>query len=176
MFWTTLWLTECLRISKPGGVCGIFCDWRQIACASDVLQAGGWIWRGIVVWDKKSARPFLGRFTSQAEYLVWGSNGDMPNLEDPRAQTIGVLPGVIQEPSVPPKSRNHMTEKPVAVMRALSRCVLPGETILAPFAGSGSTLVGALLEGRNAIGIEQSAEYARRARDRCTEAAALFKL
>jgi site-specific DNA-methyltransferase (adenine-specific) len=47
-----------------------------------------------------------------------------------------------------------MTGKPTELMRELARIVPPGGTILDPFMGSGSTGVGALLEGRRFIGIE----------------------
>lgn len=56
--------------------------------------------------------------------------------------------------------KRHPTEKPVALMRQLieSSTVL-GETVLDPFAGSGSTLVAAVIEGRKAIGIELNEDY-----------------
>lgn len=54
----------------------------------------------------------------------------------------------------------HPTQKPLELMRWLVRAYSnPGDTILEPFAGSGSTLLAAALEGRNAIGVEQSSEY-----------------
>ena len=54
----------------------------------------------------------------------------------------------------------HPTVKPSALMRWLVRLVTPPDgTILDPFAGSGTTLVAALAEGRQAIGIEREAEY-----------------
>lgn len=54
----------------------------------------------------------------------------------------------------------HPTVKPVALMRWLVRMVTPpGGIVLDPFAGSGTTLVAAQLEGFDALGIEQSAEY-----------------
>lgn len=46
--WCSLWLGECLRIAKPGALLCMFCDWRQLPTATDAMQCGGWVWRGIV--------------------------------------------------------------------------------------------------------------------------------
>lgn len=60
----------------------------------------------------------------------------------------------------------HNTVKPLDLMRWLVRLVTPpGGTILDPFAGSGTTLEAALIEGFNAIGVEREREYA----DLCVE-------
>jgi DNA modification methylase len=57
-------------------------------------------------------------------------------------------------------ANHHPTVKPVALMRHLVRLVTPpGGTVLDPFAGSGTTLVAAVLEGMNAIGCEMTDEY-----------------
>lgn len=54
----------------------------------------------------------------------------------------------------------HPTVKPLALMRHLVRLVTPpGGTVLEPFAGSGTTLAAAILEGFNAIGCELTADY-----------------
>ena len=54
----------------------------------------------------------------------------------------------------------HPTVKPLALMRWLVRLVTqPGGTVLDPFAGSGTTLEAAVLEGFNAIGIEREEIY-----------------
>jgi site-specific DNA-methyltransferase (adenine-specific) len=54
----------------------------------------------------------------------------------------------------------HPTVKPVALMRHLVRLVTPpGGTVLDPFAGSGTTLVAAVLEGFDAVGCEMTDEY-----------------
>lgn len=55
---------------------------------------------------------------------------------------------------------NHPTVKPLDLMRYLVRLVTPpGGTVLEPFAGSGTTLAAAILEGFNAIGCELTADY-----------------
>lgn len=54
----------------------------------------------------------------------------------------------------------HPTIKPLSLMRYLCRLInLPGGTILDPFAGSGTTLAAAHMEGFHAVGIEREAEY-----------------
>ncbi|WP_321863254.1 site-specific DNA-methyltransferase [Pseudomonas paraveronii] len=140
--WCVLWLTEAFRVLKPGAPVCLFSDWRQLPLTTDALQAAGFTWRGIAVWDKtEGVRPQLGRFRAQAEYIVWGSKGAMPlNRRAP------ALPGVVREP-VRRKDKFHITGKPVALMQAIVKICEPGGLILDPFAGSGSTLVAAKLEG-----------------------------
>jgi DNA modification methylase len=65
-----------------------------------------------------------------------------------------------EEASRTANANYHPTVKPVALMRHLVRLVTPpGGTVLDPFAGSGTTLVAAVLEGMNAIGCEMTDEY-----------------
>ena len=54
----------------------------------------------------------------------------------------------------------HPTVKPLAIMRWLLRLATPpGGTVLDPFAGSGTTIEAALIEGFDPVGIEMEAEY-----------------
>lgn len=64
--------------SKPGAVLAVFIDWRNLPAITDAIQSAGWVWRGLVVWDKGTARNIPGRFRSDCEYIVWGTNGDKP--------------------------------------------------------------------------------------------------
>ncbi len=60
------------------------------------------------------------------------------------------------------EQNTHPTVKPIALMRWLVRLITPpGETVLDPFCGSGSTGVAAMLEGRAFEGYELSPESAR---------------
>jgi DNA modification methylase len=62
--------------------------------------------------------------------------------------------------SVKEGSNIHSTVKPISLMRYLCKLVTPkGGTVLDPFMGSGTTGIGAKLEGFDFIGIEREAEY-----------------
>lgn len=161
--WCTLWLAECLRVTKPGGVCALFTDWRQLPVTTDALQAGGWVWRGIVPWHKPNGRNTQGRFANTCEYVVWGTNG-------PRSPNAipGALPGFFQVNT--PRDREHITQKPVEILRELVRIAPRGGLILDPFAGSGTTGVAAVLEGRDVIAVEHSEHWCDVARERITAA------
>ena len=162
--WMTEWLTEARRICKPGSPICMFIDWRQLPSMTDALQWAGWLWRGVLVWDKTNSRPQRGRFRQQAEFVVWGSNGHMP-----ADRNAPVLPGVYRQSMPSFAKRSHQTEKPLEVMREMLRIVEPGGIILDPFAGSGTTVLAAKMEGYSAVGIELSRHYANTAAKRIAD-------
>ena len=83
-----------------------------------------------------------------------------------------------QTPSKPVRQSNtHPTVKPLALMRWLVRLVAyPGDTVLDPFTGSGTTGVACAEEGREFVGIEREAEYIEIARRRIEAASAQERL
>lgn len=151
----TLFMTDVMReakrLCKPGAICALFIDWRQLPSLSDAIQRAGWIWRGVVVWDKVNSRPQRGRFTQQAEFIVWGSNGRLP-IDRP----VPTLPGVYSVFGGNIPDRIHQTQKPLELMRNLLQICIPGGRILDPFAGSGTTLMAAREGGYSAVGIESN--------------------
>lgn len=162
-YWCALWLGECLRIAKPGAPIGLFTDWRQLPTTTDALQAGGWIWRGIVPWDKsEAARPQKGRYRNQCEYVVWGSNGPMPVDED-----APCLPGVFRH-VVTQADKFHIAGKPPGLMCDLLRIIRTG-VVLDPFMGSGTTGVAAVYSGLEFIGIEREVVHLQTAHARLQE-------
>jgi site-specific DNA-methyltransferase (adenine-specific) len=164
-YWCALWMSECLRIVKPGGLLLVFTDWRQLPTTTDAVQAGGWVWRGIAVWDKtRATRPHTGRFRQQAEYVVWGSAGPMEAQTDDHPEGVFI--------AAPFHGKLHIAGKPVALMEHLLRVVRPGGMVLDPFAGSASTGVACINSGRSFIGIEREAAYVEIARRRIADAAA----
>jgi len=152
--WLTLVLAECYRVAGPGAPALVFTDWRQLPTTSDALQAAGWTWRGIVVWNKPIARPRRGGFAQSTEYLLWGTHGAVLADRNPV-----YLPGLLTGSQPRGKDRKHITQKPLDVMRELVKICPPGGTVLDPFAGSGTTGEAALAEGRKFVGIEMSGHY-----------------
>jgi site-specific DNA-methyltransferase (adenine-specific) len=153
--WASLWLMHALTITKPGGVAALFSDWRQLPTMTDALQSGGWVWRGIVPWDKVNARPMPNRFRAQCEFVVWGTNG-------PRDfTTVGAEyhPGILTEKPPANDAREHSTQKPAGIMATLCRVAPVGGIVVDPFMGSGTTGVACMDIDRRFIGIEKEPRY-----------------
>lgn len=147
--WSGLWMTRARRAMRPGAICAAFTDWRQLPVTTDAIQVAGFVWRGIVPWDKtQSVRPQLGRYRNQAEFLVWGTNG-------PRPMVGPTAPGSFTR--AVPRDKKHMAAKPVCLMTDLL-AVMSG-TILDPFMGSAPIGVACADLGLPYIGVEVDPHY-----------------
>jgi len=107
-----------------------------------------------VIWDK--VNPGLGwRFRRQHEMVMVAhrENGKLAWADDATA-----VPNVI--PIYPPRERQHPNEKPMSLVgRFIEWHTSPGDLVLDPFLGSGTTLRAARDAGRRAIGIELEEAY-----------------
>ncbi len=159
LLWCNLWMSQCRRLTKPGGIILTFTDWRQLPTMTDAIQCGGWVWRNIATWWKPGIRMQRGRFSSSAEYIVYGSNGPV-NEGECSPQNVFTCRGV------PGKDKRHIAEKPLEVLELLIGLTPKGSTIIDPFCGSGVTCLVAKVMGRNYIGIDISPEYCEIARKR----------
>jgi site-specific DNA-methyltransferase (adenine-specific) len=151
-YWSALWACAARQLTNAAGIACLFSDWRQLPVSTDYLQAGGWVWRGIVPWAKPTYRPQMGRFGAQCEYVVWGSNGPLPVERE-----VGCLPGFFNHAT--PQDREHITQKPEGLLQDIVKIVPTGQTILDPFMGSGTTGVACANLGRKFIGIEIERRY-----------------
>ncbi len=150
-----------LKTAKPllskEGLYAFFIDWRQLPALQDLLMFGGYIIRGVAVWDKKNSRPQPHGFRQQAEFIVWGRRRSP-------AKTEGAVysPGVFQTENEMCNNgyeRYHQTQKPVSLMRRLLEQAKSGGIVLDPFMGSGTTGVACVNTGRKFIGIELDEKY-----------------
>lgn len=161
--WCSDWMSQCLQLTRPGGVMLCFIDWRNLPCVIDAVQVGGWVYRGIIPWNKtEGVRPQKGWFRAQCEYIVTASAGKLPTGRD----VPGICsPGFITQ-SVCGAKKQHLTEKPEELIRHLLSVRGGWDTVLDPFMGSGAAGVAALNLGRKFIGIEREPEYFRIAKAR----------
>ena len=161
LFWSTLWMLRAHDICKPAAIAMIFTDWRQMPQCSDVFQAANWVWRGCAVWDKGNARPMSGRFSHQAEFVLWGSKGAIGWDYD-----LPCAKGVLRFDA--PKE-HHQTEKPVELIEEMLAITAQGGVVVDPFTGSGTTGVACVRLGRRFIGIELEPKYFAIAKRRITD-------
>lgn len=160
-------LSKCRQKSRNESICAVFVDWRNIAAMIDALQAAGWVYRGIVVWDKGNSRVIPNRFRNDCEYVVWGTNG--PRKTE-YIDGVFTWAGCYHIKSVPPKQKHHQTEKPVELLEKLLAICASKGTVLDPFMGSGSTGVACVNTGRSFIGMELDPGYFETAKKRIEEA------
>lgn len=150
-------LTEGFRLTKPRANIFIFCDidvfpWLKLTAANM-----GWnVFRRPFVWMK-----------SESEGLApWGGQGPRITTEFIFYATKGqrglnASPvDVFDDRRVSRTTRTHAAEKPVSLLRSIISCAsLPGERVLDPCCGSGSTLVAAKELQRTGLGIEKDPDY-----------------
>ena len=159
IMWCTLWLGECWRVASDGAPLMVFTDWRQLPALSDAIQAAGWKWLGIVPWDKRSARPQIGKFRQQCEYVLFAVKGRFV------AHTRACLPGVYVYPVIAAR-KVHLTSKPVELIEDLLAVTDPQASVLDPFMGGGSVGEACVRTGHGYIGMELSPEYFEISRNR----------
>ena len=178
---THAWLAACRRVLKPTGSLWVIGTYHNIYRVGAILQDLGYWILNDVIWVKTNPMPnFRGvRFTNAHETLIWAckSRGArytfhhhaMKALNDELQMrsdwTLPVCSGA-ERLKVDGK-RAHSTQKPEALLfRVLLASTNPGDVVLDPFFGSGTTGVVARRLGRHYIGIERMAGYVDLARAR----------
>jgi len=147
--WVSLWTAECFRLVRKGGALVSFMGWSNLASMTDAVQAGGWFYDGLVLWEKPAGRPRLGWYsTSRSEFVVCARKGPTP-----REGTCGPFHVT---GSVAGVGRTHMAEKPADVVAELIAFRPDWVNVLDPFFGSGTTAVACEMLGRRCTGIETS--------------------
>jgi adenine-specific DNA-methyltransferase len=137
----------------------------------DNLNRHGYRRAGILVWNKDG--PGMGDLDGAwgmgHEFIIFLKKGNRPRSANRRS-------GVFEIPQVRPKDLIHPHEKPVALLDEFIRfSTSPGDFIVDPFGGSGSTVRAAKAAGRSAVAIEYDATNHRIANDRLvTGESALF--
>jgi site-specific DNA-methyltransferase (adenine-specific) len=178
------WLERCYRLLKPNGTIWVSGTLHVYPTVAFALRQVGFRLLNDVTWEKPAPPPNLGRrvFTHSTETLLWatkapkGNNSYTFNYEAMRQENGGKQMKTVWRFGPPTKSERkyggHPTQKPVAlVARCIRASTNPGDVVLDPFAGSGTTGVAAITEGRSFIGCERDPRYLDTATRRIEDAA-----
>ncbi|NNE53674.1 MAG: site-specific DNA-methyltransferase [Sulfitobacter sp.] len=172
---TCAWLKAARRLLKPNGAIWVIGSYHNIFRVGAALQdAGFWILND-VVWRKSNPMPnFRGkRFTNAHETMIWAGKDENSrytfNYEALKALNEGiqmrsdwVLPICTGHERLKDEAgdKAHPTQKPQSLLhRVLVGSTNPGDVILDPFFGTGTTGAVAKMLGRDFIGIEREEAY-----------------
>ncbi|MEH3145938.1 MAG: site-specific DNA-methyltransferase [Methylobacterium frigidaeris] len=176
------WLSACRRVMKPTATLWVIGSYHNIFRVGSALQdLGFWILNDIV-WRKANPMPnFRGkRFTNAHETLIWASRSPQKGYtfhyealkggnDDLQMRSDWFIPLCTGEERLKGADgrKVHPTQKPEAlVARTLLSASNPGDVVLDPFFGTGTTGAVAKRLGRRFIGIERETVYAEAARAR----------
>ena len=182
---TTEWLKAARRILKPNGAIWVIGSYHNIFRVGAALQNQGYWILNDVVWRKSNPMPnFRGkRFTNAHETMIWASKSEGAkytfNYEALKALNEGVqmrsdwvLPICTGHERLKDENgdKAHPTQKPESLLhRILVGSTNPGDVILDPFFGTGTTGAVAKMLGRNFIGIEREEAYRKFAEKRISK-------
>jgi modification methylase len=183
---TRAWLSEAKRLLKDDGTIWVIGSYHNIFRVGAILQdLGFWILNDII-WVKNNPMPnFRGkRFTNAHETMIWASksptakpcfnyqslksmNDDLQMRSDWHMPICSGGERLKNDDG----EKVHPTQKPESLLyRVLSASTRPGEVILDPFFGSGTTGAVAKQLGRHFIGLERDPAYIKEAKKRIAKA------
>jgi modification methylase len=180
---TRAWLAECRRVLKDDGTLWVIGSYHNIFRLGVAVQDLGFWVLNDVIWRKTNPMPnFKGtRFTNAHETLIWAAksrgqkrytfNYDALKAFNDDTQmrsdwTLGLCTGD-ERLKDENGQKAHPTQKPESLLwRVLLSASKPGDVVLDPFFGTGTTGAAARRLGRRWIGIERDETYAKLARAR----------
>jgi modification methylase len=180
---TRAWLKSCRRVLKDTGSLWVIGSYHNIFRVGAILQDLGYWILNDVVWRKTNPMPnFRGkRFTNAHETMIWATKGAehrgytfnyeaMKALNDDLQMRSDWLLSICsgnERMRDGNGTKLHPTQKPQALLhRVIVASSNPGDVVLDPFFGTGTTGAAAKRLGRHFIGVERDRDYAAAARAR----------
>lgn len=176
---TMQWIKEVSRVVKPNGNIFIFGTYHNIYLTGFVLQQMELKILNSIIWSKPNAQPNITcrMLTESSEQLVWAANEHWKKATKwtfnyKRAKELNggkQMRNVWEFPLTPRKERvaGHPTQKPLSVLtRLIEIGTNPGDIVLDPFAGTGTTGVAANSLDRSFYMVEREAPFFEAQQDR----------
>lgn len=167
------WLSACQRVLRPAGTIWVTGTLHIYLSVGMAMQQLGFRILNDIIWEKTNPPPNLGCrcFAHSTEVILWATKAPKGgkhkytfHYEDMKAENGGKQMKTVWR--FPAASRaekrlgRHPTQKPVALIdRCIRASTNPGDIVLDPFAGTASTGVAALMNGRHFLGIERDTIY-----------------
>jgi modification methylase len=180
---TRAWLAACRRVMKKNATLWVIGSYHNIFRVGAALQDLDFWLLNDVVWRKANPMPnFRGRrFTNAHETLIWASKSAEAKSytfhyealkagnEDLQMRSDWFIPLCTGDERLKDGAgrKVHPTQKPEALLaRVILSSTNPGDVVLDPFFGTGTTGAVAKRLGRHFIGLERDPTYAKAARER----------
>ncbi len=179
---TCQWLEAARRLLKDDGAIWVIGSYHNIFRVGAMLQDTGFWIQNDVIWRKTNPMPnFKGvRFQNAHETLIWAatSQNAKPTFNYDALKTFNDDTQMRSDWTIPlctgaerlkaeDGKKLHPTQKPEALLkRVLLATTNPGDLVLDPFSGTGTTAAAAKALGRRFLGIERDPGYARASRAR----------
>ena len=157
--WYAAWIRECHRILKSDGCLWTFLNWRSLVTFQKASCDIDWPIASLLVWDKRwTGLGSMKGLRQSYEMVALFLKGDyrIPNRS---------LTDVWQYPWSSTKPHGHPAEKPQGLVEKILQ-ESPGEVVMDPFMGSGTTGAASLRMNRYFIGFEMDPNFYQVARER----------
>jgi site-specific DNA-methyltransferase (adenine-specific) len=164
------WLGQCQRVLKRDGTIWVSGTQHNVYSVGFAMQQLGFKMLNDIIWHKRNPPPNLScrYFTHATETILWAARDKASrhrfNYPDMKSANGGKQMQNVW--SILPASRSektlgkHPTQKPLALLeRIILASTLPGDLILDPFNGSGTTGIAAQALGRRYLGMELDPQY-----------------
>lgn len=172
---TKAWLAAARRLLKPNGAIWVIGSYHNIFRVGTALQDQNFWMMNDVIWRKSNPMPnFRGtRFTNAHETLIWAAKSQKSKVtfnyeamkqanDDTQMRSDWLFPLCTggERLKNDDDDKVHPTQKPEALLyRILTATTKPGDVVLDPFFGTGTTGAVAKKLGRHFIGVEREPDY-----------------
>lgn len=164
-------LAECYRVCKPGAAGYLWCGDDFVSYLNRIIEHAGFQFRKVIHWHKTNPFPAIytrKMYANSMELLIHFSKGSPKTWNH---KPVNQMHNFIESPICMGKERTmHKTQKPLKVcIPFIEISSNPGDLILDPFIGSGTTAVAAKMLNRNYIGFEINPEFSKIADQRLNQ-------
>lgn len=176
----TEWLRRCQRVLKPNGTIWVSGTQHVIFSVGYAMQQLGFKILNDITWEKPNPPPNLScrYFTHSTETILWAAKSEKSkhcfNYQDMRQENGGKQMKTVWTFPAPSKREKlmgkHPTQKPISLIKLCVRASTnPGDLVLDPFMGSGTTGVASVSAGRRFVGVDLDPTYIHVAKRRLHE-------